>query len=37
MAHSGVLYIFERLRAPKRRGDRGNLFVYPSVDGLVID
>jgi len=25
MAHSGVLYIFERWQAPKRRGARGNL------------
>ena len=35
MAHSRVLYIFERRRAPKRREVRGNLLrlPLPPVDG----
>ena len=30
MAHSGVRYIFERRRGPKRRGARDNLPPYPA-------
>jgi len=34
MAHSGVLYIFERRRGPKRHGARGNLLPSPLSTGL---
>jgi len=33
MVHSGVLYISERRRPPKRRGARGSLPPYSTLDG----
>jgi len=35
MVHSGVLYIFERRQASKRRGARSNLSPTPLSTGLL--
>jgi len=37
MAHSGVLYIFERQRGPKHRGAREKLSPFPLSTGLLMN